>query len=68
MLGILQPTNDSETHYYNSIITFGQAKGTKFKRQLVPFGEYIPKPLITIYQWFNLPEANLLPGKTTVFN
>lgn len=63
MLGILQPTNDNETHYYNSIITFGQAKGTKFKRQLVPFGEYIPKPLITIYQWLKLPEANLLPGK-----
>lgn len=63
MLGILQPTNDRETHYYNSIITFGQAKGKKLKRQLVPFGEYIPKPLMSIYQWFNLPEANLLPGK-----
>lgn len=63
MMGILQPTNDSETHYYNSIITFGKAKGKKLKRHLVPFGEYIPKPLLTMYQWLNLPEPNLLPGK-----
>lgn len=63
MLGILQPTNDSETNYYNSVITLGQAKGKKLKRHLVPFGEYIPKPLVTINHWLNLPEPNLLPGK-----
>jgi apolipoprotein N-acyltransferase len=63
MLGILQPTNDSEVNYYNSVITLGQAKGKKLKRQLVPFGEYIPKPLQTINRWFNLPEPNLVPGK-----
>ncbi|KTC79334.1 apolipoprotein N-acyltransferase [Legionella cherrii] len=63
MLGILQPTNDRETNYYNAIITLGQAKGKKLKRQLVPFGEYIPKPLVRINHWFNLPEPNLLPGK-----
>jgi apolipoprotein N-acyltransferase len=63
MLGILQPTNDSEANYYNSIITLGQAKGKKLKRQLVPFGEYIPKPLVAINRWFNLPEPNLVPGK-----
>ena len=63
MLGILQPTNVNETHYYNSVITLGQAKGKKLKRQLVPFGEYIPKPLITINQWLHLPEPNMLPGK-----
>ncbi|HHI9481267.1 TPA: apolipoprotein N-acyltransferase [Legionella anisa] len=63
MVGILQPTNDSETNYYNSVITLGQAKGKKLKRHLVPFGEYIPKPLVTINRWLNLPEPNLLPGK-----
>jgi len=63
MVGILQPTNDSETHFYNSVITLGQAKGKHLKRQLVPFGEYIPKPLLAINRWFNLPEPNLLPGK-----
>lgn len=63
MLGILQPTNDSEVNYYNSIITLGDAKGKKLKRQLVPFGEYIPKPLVAINRWLNLPEPNLVPGK-----
>ncbi|QMT60050.1 apolipoprotein N-acyltransferase [Legionella sp. PC997] len=63
MVGILQPTNDSETHYYNSVITLGLAKGKKLKRQLVPFGEYIPKPLVAINHWLNLPEPNLLPGR-----
>ncbi|CAM4444335.1 MAG: Apolipoprotein N-acyltransferase [Legionella sp.] len=63
MLGILQPTNDSEANYYNSVITLGTGKGTVLKRQLVPFGEYIPKPLQTINRWFNLPDANLVPGK-----
>jgi apolipoprotein N-acyltransferase len=63
MLGILQPTTDSEANYFNSIITLGQAKGKKLKRQLVPFGEYIPAPLKTINRWFNLPEPNLVPGK-----
>ena len=63
MLGILQPTNENETHFYNSIITLGQAKGTKLKHHLVPFGEYIPKPLVTLNQWLGLPEPNLVPGK-----
>lgn len=64
LLGILQPTNDNETNFYNSVIALGQAKGKKFKRQLVPFGEYIPKPLVKINRWLSLPEPNLLPGKT----
>lgn len=63
MLGILQPTDDSELNYYNSVITLGQAKGKILKRQLVPFGEYIPKPLAAIYRWLKLAEPNLLPGK-----
>ncbi|MGC1182261.1 apolipoprotein N-acyltransferase [Legionella sp.] len=63
MLGILQPTDENEINYYNSIITLGWAEGKKLKRQLVPFGEYIPKPLLAINRWFNLPEPNLVPGK-----
>jgi len=63
MLGILKPANESEMNYYNSIITLGQAKGEHLKRQLVPFGEYIPKSLLAINRWFKLPEPNLIPGK-----
>ena len=62
ILGIIQPTDDSETHYYNSIITLGHAQGQHIKRQLVPFGEYIPSPFVAINRWFNLPEANISPG------
>lgn len=62
MLGILQPANDNEANYYNAIITLGHAKGKKLKQQLVPFGEYIPRPLLAINHWFNLPEPNLVPG------
>ncbi|MFI4918277.1 MAG: apolipoprotein N-acyltransferase [Legionellales bacterium] len=62
MLGILQPTDDNEVNYYNSIITLGQASGQQVKRQLVPFGEYIPKPFVAINRWFHLPEPNILPG------
>lgn len=64
MLGILQPTNNtSETNYYNSIISLGNAKGKHLKYQLVPFGEYIPSPFVSLNRWFNLPEPNILPGK-----
>ncbi len=63
MLGILQPTDDTESHYYNSIITLGSASGQHIKRQLVPFGEYIPKPFVAINRWLNLPEPNISPGK-----
>lgn len=63
MLGILQPTNDSEINYYNSVVTLGQATGVKLKRHLVPFGEYVPKPLTAVNRWLGLPELNLIPGK-----
>lgn len=63
ILGILQPTDDTETSYYNSIISLGMAKGEHTKIQLVPFGEYIPKPFVAINHWLSLPEPNILSGK-----
>ncbi|MBA2648000.1 MAG: apolipoprotein N-acyltransferase [Legionella sp.] len=63
ILGILQPTDESETHYYNAINAFGHAKGQHLKTHLVPFGEYIPAPFTAINRWFNLPDPNVLPGK-----
>ena len=63
VLGILQPKDESETYYYNSIISLGRAKGTHIKRQLVPFGEYIPKPFAAINRWLNLDTPNIAPGK-----
>ena len=63
ILGILQASDDNETNYFNSIISFGQARGNHVKRQLVPFGEYIPQPFVAIHQWLNLPIPNILAGK-----
>ncbi|KGP63475.1 acyltransferase [Legionella norrlandica] len=65
LVGILQPTNNEETNFYNSIIGLGEATGSYVKRQLVPFGEYIPKPFVAINRWLNLPEPNVIPGKAT---
>nr|WP_280524162.1 apolipoprotein N-acyltransferase [Legionella worsleiensis] len=62
ILGILQPADSNETHYYNSIISLGTARGEHIKEHLVPFGEYIPKPFLAINRWMNLPEPNILPG------
>lgn len=62
ILGILQPTDESEVSYYNSIISLGRAHGEHIKRQLVPFGEYIPGPFVAINHWLGLPEPNILPG------
>lgn len=63
ILGILQPSED-QSHFFNSIATFGKAEGQHIKSQLVPFGEYIPTPFLKIVRWFNLPEFNLVPGMT----
>ncbi|BCA95286.1 apolipoprotein N-acyltransferase [Legionella antarctica] len=63
MVGILQPVNDRETNYYNTVISLGLAKGEHLKQQLVPFGEYIPAPFVAINRWLKLPEPNILPGK-----
>lgn len=63
ILGILQPTNDDETNYFNSMVSLGTARGEHVKRQLVPFGEYIPRLFVAINKWLNLPDPNILSGK-----
>lgn len=63
ILGILQPTDNNESNYYNSIMSLGHATGQHNKHRLVPFGEYIPQPFVKINRWLGLPEPNILPGK-----
>ena len=62
LLGILQPADTEQTHFYNSIASLGLASGEHTKSKLVPFGEYIPKPFVNIVRWLNLPEFNMVPG------
>jgi len=63
LLGILQPTDEEESHYYNSVISLGKAEGRHGKSHLVPFGEYIPWPFITINRLLHLPEPNVAPDR-----
>ncbi|RUR09596.1 apolipoprotein N-acyltransferase [Legionella sp. km772] len=63
VLGILQATDDSESSFYNAVISLGKGKGTHRKNQLVPFGEYIPQPFEKLTQWLGIPPPNIAPGK-----
>lgn len=63
ILGILQAEDDSESNFYNAIMSLGQAKGVHRKLHLVPFGEYIPQPFVKITQWLGIPPPNIIPGK-----
>ena len=48
----------------NSIFLLGKKSGRYDKQHLVPFGEYMPMPILNdIYRWFNVPFANLSKGK-----
>ena len=63
VLGILQPTDESETSFYNAILSLGHAKGSYIKQHLVPFGEYIPRPFFAITQWLGIPPPMIAPGR-----
>ncbi|KTD82347.1 apolipoprotein N-acyltransferase [Legionella waltersii] len=65
LLGILKPANSEQSSFYNSIISLGKARGEYLKRQLVPFGEYIPQPFVSINRWLNLPEPNIVKGQAS---
>ncbi|MDP3561881.1 MAG: apolipoprotein N-acyltransferase [Legionellaceae bacterium] len=63
LLGIPKATTSDETKYYNTLTAIGQDKGIYFKRHLVPFGEYIPRPFQAVMKWLDMPTATMQPGK-----
>lgn len=63
LLGILQPTPYREDTYYNSLLGLGLAKGSYFKQHLVPFGEYNPKPFLSVMNYLNIPDPGVRSGK-----
>lgn len=55
---------EDQTHYYNSLIGVGAAKGTYYKSHLVPFGEYVPfeSLLRGMIAFLNLPMSSFVSG------
>ena len=62
LVGIPQPSASDQWNYHNGILGLGQARGTYFKQQLVPFGEYIPHIFQQILAFLKVPMVTTIPG------
>src|SRR3990167_5921904 len=53
-----------ESGFYNAILSVGKYKAAYTKRQLVPFGEYVPFQWLTarIFDFMNVPMSTIKPG------
>jgi apolipoprotein N-acyltransferase len=52
--------------YYNAIATLGNSHQVYLKRQLVPFGEYVPVPGVfaKFFDFLHVPLASMMSGST----
>ncbi len=64
IFGIPVQTADS-SGYYNTIVSVGNYQNVYYKRQLVPFGEYVPMENLVarIFDFMNVPMSNMKPGR-----
>jgi apolipoprotein N-acyltransferase len=62
IMGLLEYTGTRQ--FYNSAIAIGNGSGLYQKRQLVPFGEYVPLEhfLRNLIAFFNLPTSHTVAG------
>lgn len=65
ILGIPQAVSNEKDDYYNGSIALGKAYGNYFKRQLVPFGEYVPQVFLKLLQFLDVPIVNTISGPKT---
>lgn len=65
LLGI--PEEADKVHYYNALYILGEGQAHYYKRQLVPFGEYLPFPkqLEWLINYWQIPLSTMLPGQLT---
>ncbi len=63
IFGIPVQTADGQ-NYYNALLSVGQSEAAYTKRQLVPFGEYVPfQPILArAFDLLNVPMSNLRNG------
>lgn len=64
IFGIPVQTADS-SGYYNAIVSVGKYQNAYTKKQLVPFGEYVPMENLVarIFDFMNVPMSNMKPGR-----
>lgn len=62
LLGIPFAINNES--FYNALYVIGKGHGHYYKRQLVPFGEYLPfhQQLTWLFNYWQIPMSTLLPG------
>jgi apolipoprotein N-acyltransferase len=64
LLGIPQASATNPNAVFNTIMGLGYAVGEYDKRQLVLFGEEIPRIWHTLFKWLGVPIVTTLPGQT----
>jgi apolipoprotein N-acyltransferase len=60
MGAIENPANTN--NYFNTLLALGKAHGHYFKKQLVPFGEYIPRIFKNLTEKLGIPDPALKSG------
>ncbi len=58
--------NPATGQYYNGALALGDANGMYLKQHLVPFGEYVPLGLQSVYNFMHIPMSNFTAGPSNV--
>ncbi|MDP3560049.1 MAG: apolipoprotein N-acyltransferase [Legionellaceae bacterium] len=62
LLGIPESIDSEDYAFYNTMKIIGDADGSYYKQQLVPFGEYIPHWISVFTDYIGIPNPQLRAG------